>query len=299
MHDGSEAQRSTFIDFPEGPLRVVHAGERGPAVLLLSGAGLDNALLSWRHLIPALAAEHRVFAVDWPKQGASRPWYGHAGHGRMLRCISDVIDHFGLGSVSIVGLSQGGALALAYAIERPERVRKLVALAPAGIVSFPPGVHQLLWLAAKTSGLTGRLSSRIFRSRAMVVRFARRALFAGPVDDFDEVVDEIHREVLANGARASDWQNASIGFRSMHVDLRPRLHEIACPTLFIQGDADIAVKAKHTAAAARRVRDARLEVLPGNGHWPNRQSPQRVNGLIVEFLAEDGFSANERDESSG
>ncbi|MHA6798463.1 alpha/beta fold hydrolase [Bounagaea algeriensis] len=299
MNDGPQAQRSTFIDFAEGPLRVVRAGERGSAVLLLSGAGLDNALLSWRHLIPALATEHRVFAMDWPKQGASRPWHGSAGHDRMLRCISEVLDHFGIGSVSIVGLSQGGALALAYAIERPDRVRELVALAPAGIISFPPGVHQLLWLAAQLSGPSARLSSRIFRSRAMVARLARRALFAGPVDDFDEVVDEIHREVLANGAGASDWQNASIGFRSMNVDLRPRLHEIACPTLFIQGDADIAVKPRHTAAAARRVPGARLEVLPGNGHWPNRQSPQRVNGLIAEFLAEDGSSATERDEPRG
>lgn len=276
--------RSTFIDLPEGSLRVLSAGQSGSPVLLLSGAGLDNALLSWRHLIPALATQHRVFALDWPKQGASRPWRGPADHDVMLRCIGAVLDHFGLDDASLVGLSQGGALTLAYAIEHPERVRRLVALAPGGVLSFPPGLHQLLWLTAKLAPLTSRLSGLLFRHRAVVAWFARRALFAGPVADFDDVVTEIHREVLANGAGASDWQNASIGLRAMNVDLRDRLPEIRCPALFIQGDRDVGVKPEHTAAAARRVPGARLEVLPGNGHWSARQSPARVNSLIAGFL---------------
>lgn len=277
--------RSTFVDLPEGSLRVLSAGESGSPVLLLSGAGLDNALLSWRHLIPALATQHRVFALDWPKQGASRPWHGPADHDVMLRCIGAVLDHFGLDDASLVGLSQGGALTLAYAIEHPERVRRLVALAPGGVLSFPPGLHQLLWLTAKLAPLMSGLSGLLFRHRAMVAWFARRALFAGPVADFDDVVTEIQREVLANGAGASDWQNASIGFRAMNVDLRDRLPEISCPALFVQGGRDIGVKPEHTAAAARRVPGARLEVLPGNGHWSARQSPARVNSLIAEFLA--------------
>lgn len=65
--------QSNYIRCDEGNLRVISAGEEGRAVVLLSGAGLDNALLSWKHLIPVLASSYRVFALDWPKQGKSTP----------------------------------------------------------------------------------------------------------------------------------------------------------------------------------------------------------------------------------
>jgi pimeloyl-ACP methyl ester carboxylesterase len=164
-------------------------------------------------------------------------------------------------------------------------VARLVVLAPAGIISFPPGVHQMLWLSAKASPLLSPLTTWVFRHRPMVVLLARYGLFGGPVADFNDIVDEIHKEVLANGAAASDVQNDSIGFFKMKLDLTPRLHEIACPTLFLQGDKDVAVRPKHTTKAAKHVPGARQEILEGNGHWSNRQSPDLVNGLIADFLA--------------
>ncbi|PDP88024.1 alpha/beta hydrolase [Glycomyces fuscus] len=276
------------VEQPEGTLSVIAEGRGTRTVLLLSGAGLDNALLSWRHLIPALAADHRVLALDWPKQGHSRPWNGTADHDRMLGCVTAVLDHFGVGRASLVGLSQGGALALAYAIDHPDRLDRLVALAPAGIISFPPVVHQLLWLTARSRLLNHTLPTWLFRSREGVARFARTGLFAGPVDDFDDIVDEIMPEVRVNGAGSSDWQNASIGPWRMNVDLRPRLDEIRCPTLFVQGDEDAGVRPRHTAAAAERVPRSRLEILEGHGHWVNRQSPGRVNALVRDFLAAPG-----------
>ncbi|MFC4117599.1 alpha/beta fold hydrolase [Nonomuraea zeae] len=279
--------RGTFLPGPEGRLHVYSAGEHGPPVLLLSGAGVDNALLSWRHLIPVLARRHRVLALDWPKQGRSRPWNGRATHERMLRCITEVLDHFQLGSAALAGLSQGGALALAYAIDHPGRVDRLVAIAPAGILSFPPVVHQALWLTAKLPLLNRTLPGMIFRSRAGVARFAEQALFAGPVPDFEEIIDEIMEEVEHGGAGSSDWQNASIGPLRMRVDLRPQLHRITSPTLFIQGERDRGVNPERTREAAALVPGSRLELLEGNGHWANRQSPGRVNALIAAFLDPD------------
>lgn len=277
------------IERPEGRLHVHTAGDAGPPVLLLSGAGLDNALLSWRHLIPDLARDHRVIAPDWPKQGRSRPWNGRATHEVLLRTITDVLDDLGVERAALVGLSQGGALSLAYAIEHPERVERLVALAPAGTLTFPPGVHQLLWLMAKVPLLSRTLPNLVFRNRATVAAFARRALFGSDVAriaDFDEIVDLILAEARAGNASSSDWQNDSIGFRRMRLDLRPQLSQIRCPALFVQGDRDAGVPLARTSAAAALVPGARLEVLPGRGHWSNRESPDEVNGLIRAFLTE-------------
>lgn len=275
-----------WIDCPEGKLRVITAGDTGPPVLLLSGAGTDSATLSWRHLIPYLATDYRVHALDWPKQGASRPWNGVADHPRLLRCISEVLDHFGLPEVALVGMSQGGAMTLAYAIEHPDRVRRLVAIAPGGIIDFPPVVHQLLWLTAKIPLLHTTLPTMMARNRSQTELFARKTLFAEEPEDFDQIVDEVMAESAA-GSSASDWQQNSIGPFRMRVDLRPRLAEISCPTLFIQGDSDVGIRPKFTVAAARRVPDARIEILHRTGHWANRQSPGIVNPMIKDFLDED------------
>lgn len=275
---------SVLIPQPEGALRVTTRGEAGAPVLLLTGAGNDNISLSWRRAIPVLGEDHRVFALDWPKQGGSIPWNGFAGHQRMLECIDAVLDHFALPSVSLVGLSQGGALALAYAIERPERVDRVVALAPAGILSFGPVAHRLLWMIAKCGFLNRALPTMIFRSRAACAWLARTSLFAGPVRDFDEIVDEYHADVLARGAGSSDWQNSSIGFTRMKVDLRPRLHEIRSPTLIIQGGDDVGVDPEASRAAAETIPNAQFELIEGAGHWSNRQCPERINALIARFL---------------
>lgn len=275
-----------WIDQPEGRLQVTRAGSGGHPVVLLSGAGVDNAHLSWARLIPALAVDRSVYAVDWPKQGGSIPWDGLADHARLQRVVITLIDHYGLEQVDLVGLSQGAALALATAIDHPQRVRRLVAMAPAGIISFSPVVHQLLWLTAKLPLLNATLPSLMFRTRAGVARFVRSSLIPGPVEDVEEIVDEVVTELArAGGGGSSDWQNASIGFWRMRVDLRPRLHTISCPTLFIQGTADIGVAPKHTRAAAAQVPGARLEMIEGAGHWVNRQEPERVNRLVRDFLS--------------
>ncbi len=278
---------SEYISQPEGRLRVLRAGEHGSPVLLLSGAGLDNALLSWRHLIPALAQNnHRVYALDWPKQGLSRPWNGNADNAVLERCVIAVMDHYRLDRAHLVGVSQGGAIALGIALHASNRVDRLVAISPAGIISFPPGIHQLMWLTAKLPRLMAAVWALLLSRRSMIAAFVKSTLFPGTLPvDFDDIVDEIDEEAHRNGVRASDWQNASIGWRRMNVYYMPELARINRPTLFIQGDKDIAVRPHFTREAAARVPGARLEILPNHGHWPNRQSPSLVNALIIDFLS--------------
>lgn len=276
------------VPMPEGRLSVIAEGpEEAPPVLLLSGAGVDSATLSWRHLIPELAEDHRVLALDWPKQGRSTPWNGVADHAALQRCVIAVLDHYGIDRAAIVGLSQGGAMTLATAIDHPDRVERIVAIAPGGIISFPPVYHQLLWLSARSRFLNTTLPEWMFGTRRGVEASIGR-LFPSPPADQEQIIDELMVEVEHNGVSSSDWQNNSIGFWRMNVDLRPRLGEISCPTLFIQGDKDVAVRPIHTVRAAKAVPGACLELLAGQGHWSNRQSPDRVNRLVRDFLTELG-----------
>ncbi|GAB3716511.1 alpha/beta fold hydrolase [Nocardiopsis nanhaiensis] len=275
------------VPMPEGRLSVIVEGPaQAPPVLLLSGAGVDSATLSWRHLIPDLAKDHRVVALDWPKQGRSTPWEGVADHPVLQRCVIGALDHYGIERAAVVGLSQGGALTLATAIDHPDRVERIVPIAPAGTLTFPPVAHQFLWLSAKSRLLNTTLPEMMFSSRRRVEAFLSRGLFPTPAPDQEQVIDELMVEVEANGASSSDWQNNSIGFWRMNVDLRPRLGQISCPALFIQGDKDVGVRPMNTVRAAKAVPGARIELLAGHGHWPNRQSPEKVNRLVRDFLTE-------------
>lgn len=274
----------TTVELPEGPLSVLSAGERGSPVVLLGGGGLDNALISWCHLMGDLAADHRVVALDWPKQGRSRPWNGVADHAALVEALEAVMDHFGFGRAHLVGLSQGGAVALAQAIARPDRVERVVALAPGGVGSYAPGLHQLLWLSGRSRLLSTTVPSLFSRRRSQVAAMARRVLFAGPVADFEGVVEQMWAEARQNGAGPSDWQKASLGPWGLKVDLRAHLGRIVSPTLFLQGDRDVFVSPRATIAAMRRVPQARLRMLRGHGHWLHRQSPGLVNALVRDFL---------------
>lgn len=158
-----------------------------------------------------------------------------------------------------------------------------MAIAPGGIIDFPPVVHQFYYLIAKSPAGRAKPPKAIGRRAAeALVKFS---LFGGPSAHVDEVVEDLLIDSARYGVRASDWQNESIGPFRMKLDLRPQLHRIQCPTLFIQGDKDIAVNMRFTQQAAGLVPGARLEVLKGHGHWPNRQSPEIVNPLVAAFLA--------------
>ena len=285
--------KSSYIKCTEGNLRVITSGETGKAVLLLCGGGLNNALLSWKHLIPVLSKHYRVFAIDWPKQGKSFPWKGTADHQCLLKCVDIVLEHFKIETVSLIGLSQGGAITLSYVLSHPERVEKFVVISPAGIIRFPVGCHQLLWLSAKLTWLTNGIS-RLFFINRRTAEWSLKKMFPVLPKDFDSIVDDVLEEASNNGAGASDWQNNSIGFLKMKVYVTPELHRISCPALFIQGGKDFAVRPKYTKEAANKILKAKLVVLENHGHWSNRQSPEIVNTIILDFLNESVASRAEK-----
>ncbi|MFE3292989.1 alpha/beta fold hydrolase [Rhodococcus sp. NPDC059234] len=114
-----------------GTTRVNVCGPAGaPPVLLLPGGGATSTV--WFENVGALADRHRVIAVDL---------MGDSGRsvagGRAIRTVDDLLDWLdtvatgaGLEAFSIVAHSYGAMIALAYALDRPNRVRKLVLLDP-------------------------------------------------------------------------------------------------------------------------------------------------------------------------
>jgi pimeloyl-ACP methyl ester carboxylesterase len=117
-----------------GETFVITSGTDGlPPLVLLHGAA-SNAT-SWVGDVVEYGRHFRVHAVDIPGEpGRSAPnrlsWKG-AGYAEWLE---DVLDGLHIGTTHLLGLSQGGWTAIRFAVSHPERVNRLVLLAPGGVV---------------------------------------------------------------------------------------------------------------------------------------------------------------------
>src|SRR5438132_1151146 len=136
---------------------------RGPAVLLVHGLG--GFAESWRHNTAYLGRHATVYAIDLPGFGGSgkpRAPYGLAFFAQALRRF---VEATGLGRVTLVGHSLGGAVAVAYAATHPESLERL-----ALVGAVVPGFGYRLPLAYRVLALrgVGELVSAWARLRAAV-----------------------------------------------------------------------------------------------------------------------------------
>lgn len=118
-----------------------HGGDNGKSdvpVMMIHGSGPGvTAWANWRLVIPELAKHRRVVAPDMLGFGyTERPGDNTYNRERWVAHAIGVMDSLDLEKVDLIGNSFGGGLALALAIEHPERVRRLVLMGSVG-VSFP------------------------------------------------------------------------------------------------------------------------------------------------------------------
>lgn len=152
---------------------------------------------------------------------------------------------------NLVGHSFGGLLAARVAGRRPELVRRLVLIAPAGIPHRSLLGHALPLVQA-LARTQPRLAGRLLGD----------ALRAGPLR-------------LVGEARAAAG-----------ADVRPDLAGIEAPTLLVWGERDRLVPVDRAQQWSAALGDARLELLPRTGHVPMVERPDEVSRLLREFLLE-------------
>ena len=121
--------RGQFVDVDGARIHYIEAGSGTPILMI---HGLGGQLLNFRHsLFGKLPGTHRVVAIDRPGSGHSvRPDDADASITAQARTIAAVIDRLKLDRPLVVGHSLGGAVALALALDHPDKVAGLALLAP-------------------------------------------------------------------------------------------------------------------------------------------------------------------------
>jgi pimeloyl-ACP methyl ester carboxylesterase len=243
-------------------LELFEAGEGSPLLFLHNGGGFAPD----QPFVRLLSARHRLIAP-------SHPGFGRSSLPDWLDSCDDIayvhlalMDQLGLRQADIVGCSIGGWIAAELATKSPERVRKLVLVAPEGVKVGPPDRLDIPDIYA----IPGDELERISYHDA-----------AGMQVDPSRLSDE----ELAIAVRNRETMALLVWEPYMHnPKLRHRLHRVRAPTLFLRGASDGLISAGYVAAYARLLPNARVETIRAAGHAPHLEQPEAFAHTVLQFL---------------
>ena len=226
----------------------------GPAVVLLHhGLG---AARSWKEQIPVLAAAgYRAVAYDrWghgksaPREIWSMPYFKED-----LADLQAILDNLGVDQATLIGHSDGGKIAMYYAVNNPHRVTSLV------IVSAHIYIEPKMSQGIQSVKCDFEQGSKFQEKMQRVHGDKTDALFWG----------------WFNG-----WNNSEI----QGWDMRPVITQIACPCLVAQGLEDEHATPQHARDMAAAIPDAELWLVPGAGHMLPQDFSEEFNQRMLKFL---------------
>jgi pimeloyl-ACP methyl ester carboxylesterase len=243
----------------------------GPPLLLVHGLGSCKEM--WRPVIPRLAAEREVIAVDMPGFGASPA--GPTTVEGLAEALAGFASGLGLDRPSVAGNSLGAAVALVmgaigaassvcavspvgFATKREGRYGQAVLISTRGLaVVLAPAADRLARSAALRTLLSAHIAARPWRIPAEDTAHSARMYASAPA--FWELLEAL-----------DDW----------------RAPTPVCPTTIAWGERDRLLIYSRQAPRARRVMpSARHVTLHGCGHVPTWDDPEQVAGAILSTPA--------------
>lgn len=262
-----------------------HGSTRGdaPRALVLAHAtGFCGAV--WRPLLPALRERFRVITLDQRGHGDSdKPDTAYVWRD-FVDDLAGVIDALRLRDVYAVGHSKGGAAVAGVAAYHPGRIARAVLLDPVLVDPLPEGAVP----PGNFLAIGARRRREVWDSREqMIESYAARPPFDVWRRDFLEAYVEGGTFVREDGkvelkcrgeVEARVYEGAA---RSSSVAF---LQRMAIPTLVVSGGRSLTLPPERARQAAAMLRDGRLEILPGVGHFVPMEAPDEVLRLLGAFL---------------
>ena len=273
-----------------GIATAVLEGGAGPPVVLLHGPGEFSAV--WGRAIPELATSHRVIVPDLPGHGASGLPDGRLDLDRVLGWLSELIERTCDRPPTIAGHLMGGAIALRFAANRPDRVRSLVLVDSFGLSWNLPKLRFAVPLAAFIVRPTEHTRDR-FLDKCFV--------------DFDGLREQFGDQWDAFSAQALEWaqtKTSKATLRSLMSEFGMRpipaadLARITTPTSLIWGRHDLQTPLRVAQAASARY-DWPLHVIDGARDDPFFEQPTAALRALRAELPAAEHQAEARSRSSG
>lgn len=269
-----------YLTVDGGTLAYEVTGGSGPLVLLAHGMG--DSRQAFRFVTPLLvAAGYRVAAVDLRGCGESSAGWASYRQADIAGDLVALLGHLG-GPAVLVGHSIAGGAATIVAATAPSLVSAVVELGPftrkqqLSLSDFRVPAYRRGALRLLAVGLFGSLRSW---TRYLTIAFPG----AKPAD-WDERLEQIEAMLREPGRMRALRRMGTSGT----ADSDAQLGRVACPVLVVEGALDpdwTSPQAEGEAiVAALPAGLGRLEMVPGAGHYPHVQFPDRVVAPMLSFL---------------
>lgn len=274
----TEESSSRTIKVEGVDVRYHDAGE-GPALVLIHGGGPGaGGWSNYNRNIEELSKRFRVLAPDLPGFGQSgmKPlkspmpaWYAEI--------MGKFLDELGIEKAHFVGNSLGGWISARLALDRPEKVDKLILMGTGGSTpmfsQFPtPGIVTLLTFYDGPGPSLERLK--------------------GFIDEFvydpSEITDELLKQRMKVAMRPEILENPPMrmvpGTKVESLWQDQRLASMPHETLIIWGREDRVMPVDMAFPLLKTIPKARLFVLPRCGHWAQWEHAEEFNKAVVSFI---------------
>lgn len=284
MADLTDASTSKSATVTEGSLSgfKIHYNDagQGEVVIMLHGGGPGAS--GWsnfnRNISAFVDAGYRVVLPDCPGFGKSDEIVSDVQRGLLnAQAVKGLMDSLGIDKAHLVGNSMGGATALNFALEYPDRLDKLILMGPGGLgpsllqPNPQEGIKRMMRLYAQPTweNFNAMLEVFVFDQNALTedLRKGRWANIEGNLRHLENFVTSFQRTPLAA------W------------DVSHRVPAIKHRTLVTWGRDDRFVPIDHGLKLLNLLQDAQLHVFSRCGHWVQFEHAAAFNRLVLDFLA--------------
>jgi pimeloyl-ACP methyl ester carboxylesterase len=274
-----------LIHTSRGTLQVLDQGKRtAPPLVLIHG--FASSLHWWDKITPLLTPQYRVIRMDLLGDGGSEnPPSGDYTVEDQAMAIGEILHQLGVTHAMIVGHSLGGAVAVSLAEQRPDEVARIVIL-DTSTHAKNASLGRTVSLASKpligpAIKLVLDLASPSSISHADASGFAPGFKIGNGFEKPDQPGLDLQEMSYTSFVENQD----SFGSFTNVEPMETRLIAIGKPLLVIFGAEDqIAIGEANDLSGYRTVPGAQVVVLPGVGHSPQVEDPDKTTALILGFL---------------
>ncbi|MGA2995050.1 alpha/beta fold hydrolase [Bradyrhizobium sp.] len=256
-----------FVELNDIALRYVLSGKGERTLVLVHEMG--GSLESWDEVVPHFEGARRVLRYDTRGAGMSQKVRGELTFETMASDIAGLLDMLRTtGKVAVVGVAVGGAIALQFAAQYPERASAVVVGSPATGISL-----------ARRAAALERLAKIEAGGMAFAVEDAMLNGYAPELRDDTGRFERFRARWLGNDplSYATIWRMLA------NADMQKALSEVRCPTLVIGGSLDRVRPPPMAQEVAKAIPGARYVELC-TGHYMAAQTPDLIADGIEEFL---------------